>query len=266
MHLLADVQGYFSPNGNLRFTRSGPTRVLNTRTGARVAKGSVTRVNSGAPGGADAVLVNLTMTDGVSGGFVTADRCSALTNLPPTKSNGNFVPQRNVANLAVVPIDSNGSFCIYSESDVHLLADVQGFFSTGGALGFTLLDPRRVLDTRAGKHPTANSITRVDPGIGAADAVLVNITMTEASGGGYITADRCSALAPGFQSKSNGNFTDGQNIANLTVVPLDPDGTFCIYTEHAVDLLVDLQGTFTSGGPLKFTSIAPDRRLDTRMP
>ena len=266
VHLLADVQGYFSPNGNLRFTRSGPTRVLNTRTGARVAKGSVTRVNSGAPGGADAVLVNLTMTDGVSGGFVTADRCSALTNLPPTKSNGNFVPQRNVANLAVVPIDSNGSFCIYSESDVHLLADVQGFFSTGGALGFTLLDPRRVLDTRAGKHPTANSITRVDPGIGAADAVLVNITMTEASGGGYITADRCSALAPGFQSKSNGNFTDGQNIANLTVVPLDPDGTFCIYTEHAVDLLVDLQGTFTSGGPLKFTSIAPDRRLDTRMP
>ncbi len=266
VHLLADVQGYFSPNGNLRFTRSGPTRVLNTRTGARVAKGSVTRVSSGAPGGTAAVLVNLTMTDGVSGGFITADRCSALTNLPPTKSNGNFVPQRNVANLAVVPVDGDGSFCIYSESDVHLLADVQGHFSTAGALGFTLLDPRRVLDTRAGNNPTANSITRVNPGVGAADAVLVNVTMTEAPGGGYITADRCSALAPGLQSKSNGNFTGGQNIANLSVVPLDPDGTFCIYTEHAVDLLVDVQGTFTGNGPLTFTSIAPDRRLDTRMP
>jgi hypothetical protein len=65
---------------------------------------------------------------------------------------------------------------------------------------------------------------------------------------------------------SNGNFVGGQNIANLSVVTLDDDGTFCIYTERPVDLIVDVQGTFTSNGPLRFTSIAPDRRLDTRMP
>lgn len=267
VHLLADVQGYFSPNGDLRFTRWGPNRVLNTRTGARAAHGSVTRVNSGVPGGAAAVLVNLTMTDGLQGGFVTADKCSALTNLPPTKSNGNFIPQRNVANLAVVPIDTDGSFCVYTQSDVHLLADVQGYFSPSGALGFTLLDPKRVLDTRPGAQPTDNTIVRVNPGVVAGtDAVLVNITMTEAAGGGYITADKCTVLQAGLQQKSNGNFAGGQNIANLSVVQLDSDGTFCIYIEHGVDLLVDVQGTFTAGGPLKFSSIAPDRRLDTRQP
>jgi hypothetical protein len=94
----------------------------------------------------------------------------------------------------------------------------------------------------------------------------VNITMTNAPGGGYITADRCDRLVAKLQDKSNGNFTGGENIANLSVVPLDGNGKFCIYSEHAVDLLVDLQGTFTSGGQLKFTSIAPDRRLDTRQP
>lgn len=267
VHLLADVQGYFSNGGNLRFTRWGPTRVLNTRTGPRVARNTVTHVSSGVPAGATAVLVNLTMTDGAQGGFITADKCAALAQLPPTKSNGNFVPQRNVANMAVVPIASDGTFCIYSESEVHLLADVQGYFSPTGDLGFTLLEPRRVIDTRPGAQPPANSIITVNPGVAAGtDAVLVNITMTESGRGGYITADTCSALQTGLQQKSNGNFTSGQSIANLSVVQLDANGTFCIYVEQAVDVLVDLQGTFTAGGPLQFTSIAPDRRLDTRQP
>lgn len=267
VHLLADVQGYFSSGGALRFTRFGPTRVLDSRRGARLAKNSVTTVSSGVPAGATAALVNLTMTDGVAGGFITADRCDNLQQLPPTKSNGNFVPRQNVANLAVVPVAADGRFCIYTESDVHMLADVQGYFSPSGDLGFTLLDPRRVLDTRASGTPQDNSIVRVNPGVAAGtDAVLVNITMTNAPGGGYITADRCSVLKTGLQQKSNGNFTGGQNIANLSVVQLDPDGSFCIYVEHRVDVLVDLQGTFTAGGPLKFTSIAPDRRLDTRNP
>lgn len=267
VHLLADVQGYFSPGGPLRFTRFGPTRVLDTRASGRAAKGSVTTVRTGLPAGATAALVNLTMTDGVAGGFITADRCSNLQQLPPTKSNGNFVARQNVANLAVVPVAGDGSFCIYTESDVHLLADVQGYFAPGGALGFTLLDPRRVLDTRGGATPQDNAIIRVNPGVSAGtDAVLVNITMTRSPGAGYITADRCSVLQPGLQQKSNGNFTGGQNIANLSVVQLDPDGSFCIYTEHQVDVLVDMQGTFTGGGALGFTSVAPDRRLDTRNP
>ncbi len=267
VHLLVDVQGSFSSFGDLRFTRWGPTRVLDTRSGGRVGAGSVTRVQAQVPGGATAALVNLTMTDGASGGFVTADTCEALTQLPPVRSNGNFVPQRNVANLAVVPIGAGNTFCVYSESPVHLIADVQGFFAPDGELGFTLLAPRRVLDTRPGAQPAANSIVRVNPGVApGTTAALVNITMTESAAGGYITADRCSALSPGLQTKSNGNVTAGQNIANLGVVQLDPDGTFCIYVENAVDVIIDVQGTFSAGGPLRFSAAAPARRLDTRTP
>jgi hypothetical protein len=227
----------------------------------------VTRVQAQVPGGATAALVNLTMTDGSSGGYITADTCEALTQLPPTRSNGNFVPLRNVANLAVVPLGAGTTFCIYSESPVHLIADVQGWFAPGGELGFTLVPPRRVLDTRPGDQPAANSIVRVTPGVApGTTAALVNITMTESATGGYITADRCSALAPGLQTKSNGNVTGGQNIANLGVVQLDPDGSFCIYVENAVDVIVDVQGTFSAGGPLRFTAVSPVRRLDTRNP
>jgi hypothetical protein len=267
VHLLADVQGWFSTSGDLRFTRWGPTRVLDTRSGSRVGPGSVTPVQAQVPAGATAALVNLTMTDGTSGGYVTADTCEAFTQLPPTRSNGNFVPRSNVANLAVVPLGAGSTFCIYSESPVHVIADVQGWFAPDGELGFTLVTPRRVLDTRPGDQPAANTIVRVASGVTpGTTAVLVNITMTESATGGYITADRCSALTAGLQSKSNGNVTGGQNIANLGVVPLDPDGSFCIYVENPVDVIVDVQGTFSTGGALRFTAVAPQRRLDTRNP
>jgi alpha-tubulin suppressor-like RCC1 family protein len=100
--------------------------------------------------GTGAALLNVTMTEGVRAGYVTADRCSTLTAGPQTKSNGNYTPGTNIANLAVVPLDPDGSFCIYTERSAHLLGDLQGTFSPGGSLGFQRVDPTRLLDTRLG--------------------------------------------------------------------------------------------------------------------
>lgn len=105
-----------------------PSRVLDTRGGARPAAGTITRVATGAPAGTTAALVNLTMTDATTAGYITADRCSTLTAGPQTKSNGNYAPAQNIANTAVIPLDPDGTFCIYNETPVHLLADVQGTY------------------------------------------------------------------------------------------------------------------------------------------
>jgi hypothetical protein len=266
---VVDAQGYFSSAGSLAFTPLVPNRVLDTRQTVRPQKGSMTRVETGLPSGSQSALVNLTMTglfakDGVRG-YITADKCSALVAGPQTKSNGNFTSGIDVSNLSVVALDTDGSFCIYSEQAVDLVVDVQGSFSVSGATKLSSMITQRVLDTRASNQPLANSMTRVNTAAAPGSrAALVNLTMTGASNFGYITADKCSNLQSGPQSRSTGNFRPQADVSNLSVVPLDTDGSFCIYSEQAVDLVVDVQGIFSPTGSLRFTPINPSRVLDTR--
>jgi hypothetical protein len=266
---VVDTQGYFSSTGTLAFTPLDPKRVLDTRQTVRPQNGSITRVETGLPVGTQSALVNLTMT-GLSAydfihGYITADKCSAIVVGPQTKSNGNFNSGIDVSNLSVVSLDSDGSFCIYSEQAVDLVVDIQGSFSASGTTKLSSMSTQRVLDTRASDQPLANSITRVNTGAASGSrAALVNLTMTGATKFGYITADKCSSLQSGPQSRSNGNFRPQADVSNLSVVPLDSDGSFCIYAEQGVDLIVDVQGIFSPTGTLRFTPTNPSRVMDTR--
>lgn len=266
-HLVVDVEGSFSPNSPLTFTPSAPTRVLDTRAKLPPGAGSITVVDSHAPAGSAAVLVNLTMANSTVAGYITADSCPALAAGQQTKSSGNHGVDQPVANLAVVPVDADGRFCIYSQQAAHLIVDVEGWFSPTGALRFDPLVATRVLDTRAsGAIPPADSIVRVDTGLPGAAAVLANIAMTDSPAAGYVTADRCSALGPGPQTRSSANHGTGAAVSNLAVVPLDGDGSFCIYTQQPTHLVVDVQGSFAVSGALAFSLSPPTRVLDTRMP
>jgi hypothetical protein len=266
---VVDTQGHFSTTGTLAFTPLDPNRVLDTRQTVRPQKGSITRVETGLPVGTQSALVNLTMT-GLSAydfirGYITADKCSSLVVGPQTKSNGNFNSGIDVSNLSVVSLDSDGSFCIYSEQAVDLVVDIQGSFSASGTTKLSSMSTQRVLDTRASDQPLANSITRVNTGAASGSrAALVNLTMTGATQFGYITADKCSSLQSGPQSRSNGNFRPQADVSNLSAVPLDSDGSFCIYAELGVDLIVDVQGIFSPTGTLRFTPTNPSRVMDTR--
>ena len=266
-HMVVDRQGVFSSKGALAFTPSIPTRILDTRNGPRPPAGSVQRVRTAAAPGTQAGLVNLTMTQGESSGYVTADKCSRLMPGPQSQSNGNFGFNQAVANLSVVPLDTDGSFCVYSSAAVHLVVDIQATLSTSGLLALTMATPQRVGDTRSGTRPAAASITRVSTGAApGAQSVLVNLTMTDAVTGGYVTADKCSRLRAGPQAQSNANFAPGQTMANLAVVTVDPDGSFCIFASAPVHLVADIQGAFATNGALRFTPSIPTRISDTRVP
>ena len=270
VNLVVDVEGFFAPpsTGGQKFGPSPPHRVLDTRVAPLVTPGagSITKVATGVAAGTTAVLVNLTMVDGTTPGYITADVCSQLSPGPQTRSSGNHSTSTAIANLAVVPVDMDGSFCIYNQQPVNLVVDVQGSFTPTAGLQFDALPTTRKLDTRLSLvRPAAGSVTRVSTGVTAGTAaVLVNLTMTSGLATGYITADRCSALAPGPQAKSSGNHSTIVAIANLAVVPVDADGSFCIYNQQPVDLVVDLQGTFSATGTQQFFPIAQHRILDTR--
>ncbi len=281
-HVIVDVQGYLTPSGGSLLHVIDPRRVTDTRTGSTcrtdgscapvgpVPAGTVQQVSVPGIDGATAVLANLTVTQPKGAGYLTADSCATLQPGEQIRSNANYAAGATVANLAVVPTVAGAagqSLCTYADQQVDTIVDVQGYFApaAAGGMGLITQPAQRLVDTRLSARPGAASITRLQAPAGVA-AVLVNLTLTDGASAGYVTADRCSVLAPGEQAKSNGNFAPARTVANLSVVPVDADGAFCIYTSAAVNLIVDLQGTLAAGAGAQFQPITPVRRLDTRQP
>ena len=148
--------------------------------------------------------------------------------------------------------------------------------STAGA-GLGSLVPARLLETRSG--PGLITIDGVAQGTGRviadttiqvavsgrggvpgnADAVMLNITVVNPAGPGFVTVYPCGQPRP---TTSTVNFTAGAVVANSAFAKLGTNGTVCIYTLTTTDLVVDVTGQAGSGtglGPL-----VPARLLETR--
>ncbi|MFJ4666507.1 PKD domain-containing protein [Kitasatospora purpeofusca] len=139
---------------------------------------------------------------------------------------------------------------------------------------FTPYGPTRLLDTRDGTGAPAGRVqpwaeTRVKiAGNGGipegVTAVALNLTVVDPTGGaGHIIA------YPGGEDRpetSNVNYTPGQTVPNLAIVPVGADGYVNLYNRGgaAVDLLADIAGYFTSSEAAGYTPVGPTRLVDTR--
>ncbi|MFJ9737707.1 N-acetylmuramoyl-L-alanine amidase, partial [Streptomyces sp. NPDC101166] len=133
--------------------------------------------------------------------------------------------------------------------------------------------PTRIMDTRSG---TGVPRAKVGPGgtvglqVAGTDgvpasgvtAVVMNVTATAATASSFVTVHPDGVTRP---SASNLNFTAGETIPNLVVVPV-VDGKVDFYNRYgSVDLIADLTGYFTSDGSgSRLTSLTPTRIMDTR--
>ena len=296
MHTIVDVQGYFAPadaapTGSL-YTPVKPARITDTRSrlfctpdsnclqSTPVPAGNETVHTADTPIVVTATMANLTLVRPTTNAYLTADACASLAPGPQQRSNLNAVAGSIVANLAVVPsasTEQGAQFCTYSPAETQQIVDVQGFFGPAaqGGLGYESITPDRLVDTRQCRtDPTtmvqrcavmngAGDVLRLRAPAGAA-AVAVSVTSTQATTGGFVTAGSCAALSNGQPDQSNLNAVVGSSVANMAVVPVDADGTFCIYTSSAMHLAVDLMGTFRTGAPLRFLPITPVRVHDSR--
>jgi hypothetical protein len=97
--------------------------------GGRVAAGSVTEVavagRGGVPGGAGAVVLNVTVVDALDAGFATVFPCGGAV---PNASNLNVTSGQTVPNAVVSKVGAGGSVCVFSSVGAHLLVDVNGAF------------------------------------------------------------------------------------------------------------------------------------------
>ncbi len=124
-----------------------PTRIMDTRQGtdgkvsgktvALQVTGEITTYASDGttpaatvvPAGANAVSLNLTVTQGERNqgyGFVTAFPCAAATDAVPNASTLNFVEGVDVANSTVVPLGATGMICLNVSGSAHWIVDANG--------------------------------------------------------------------------------------------------------------------------------------------
>jgi len=260
------------------------TRLLDTRSGIGAPVGALgagrtldlqVTGRGGVPSsGVSAVVLNMTVTEPTGGGFLTVypkgvDR--------PTASSLNFVPGQTVANLVTVSVGDLGRVTVFNSwGATHVLADVAGWYDDDGSgATFHPLSPGRVLDTRDGtntqKAPLGPGAVRNVTIAGlkgvpasGASAVVLNLTATDATTGGFVTAWPKGQQQP---SGSNVNIPAGDTRPNLVVVPLGADGAISLYNRAgSMALVADVVGWFGTQSPAGsvYVPLSPIRIVDTR--
>ncbi|MDH6137636.1 hypothetical protein P3T37_007069 [Kitasatospora sp. MAA4] len=274
--VIADMSGYYTDNAALAgstYLPVTPGRVLDTRDGLGVPQGgpigqfgTINVPVAGQGGvpqyGATSVVLNVTATDTTDAGFLTVYPHGTAR---PGTSNLNFAAHQTVPNLVTVPLGADGSVDIYNHlGTTDVVADVFGFYTaapTGS--GYTATGPTRLFDTReAGGHKVGPGQTLSRPvalgsGLGSTkvSAVVLNVTATGPTSDGFLTVFTGAGSTP--PGTSNLNFTAGQTVPNLVIVPVDDSGMLNFYNRFgSVDLVVDLFGYFTApqGGPTAISS------------
>ncbi|SDO47623.1 Transglycosylase SLT domain-containing protein [Nakamurella panacisegetis] len=247
------------------FVPLASTRILDTRTG-NGARGPIAAGGSfavlvlgrgGVPSsGVSAVMVNITVANPTVGAGLTA--YADGTSLPGT-TNVSFAAGQTVANLAMVPVGTNGQVRIHISGRagaVQVLLDVSGYYTAGAptAAGtFKAMVPTRLADTRVGtgvaraKVASSSSLNvRIGGAAGlpqAVAAVAVDVTTIPSSVSGFITVFPTGSARPNTPAV---NFRAGRSTTSLVVVPLWSDGRISLFngSTGAQDMVVDLVGYY----------------------
>jgi hypothetical protein len=260
------------------YTPVTPTRILDTRSGIGVTRGAIS------PGGdltlpvgsigqvsaADisAVAVNVTVTAATAAGALTV---FAQPGYGAATSDIDFSAGQTLANLVTIqPVGGVVRFQNNSKGTVQVVADLDGYYSGAGS-GFDPVTPLRVLDTRSklgvssGPVPARGTVKlnlsgHVPPG---ATAAVLNLTATQPTAAGFITAYSDGQARPGT---SNLDFVAGQTVPNQVIVPLSNDvADFYNGSTGTVQLVADLDGYYVSGAPGALVPVGPTRIVDTRV-
>jgi hypothetical protein len=187
-HIIADVAGWFTgasapSSTDGLFVPIDAVRIADTRNGAgggfrrlsaELAQELSVSGRGDVPGsGVAAVAINLTITNPLDDGFLTASPSGVAV---PDASNVNFGRGQTVAGLAFTRLGANGAISLSSYASTNLIGDVSGYFTGPPA-------------PDQGVHPTlCENLMQVTRDDGATNTVLLrdrtgrNADITIASG------------------------------------------------------------------------------------
>jgi len=253
---------------------------------------AVDALDTDAPEGAVAALVNVTATGADQAGFLTIESCAAGADGPPATSTLAYLPGDTVATLAIAELDADGRFCVYRYSAVHSVVDVVGYLVEAPAdappepddpadnpddpepsdpdapadpAWLTPITPQRLLDTRTGSGAVDDDEREIP---GADGDLLVNLAAVAEGAAGFLQAGACGTLGADTEF-SNVNYL-GEAVpggvslrSNLTLVR-GADAA-CVYSYAEADVVVDALGRLDDSPEGLGWRVTPARRaLDTR--
>jgi Glycosyl hydrolases family 43 len=246
MHVVLDLVGYTTPSvtetgGNVVILDAA-NRVYDSRLndGLR-SHDSVITVSVDPPTGAVAVIVNLTSTESVGSGYVSASARGARSRA----SSLTYQTGETISNRAVVPLGADNAIRLrVGLGPTHLVVDVMGFvMDSSKHLGWDIVAPVRVYDSRdqdAIPDPHRLWLAGVRGVPADVHSVAVNITVDPAAAGWT------AAYSSGgeWSGTSDVNYAGGYPAANLALLPLGPDGSISFTQFLPEHLIVDLLGYF----------------------
>lgn len=262
------VSGVTANGTASRFTPLTPSRLIDTRSGlgvpaAPLAGGCTLTIDPNVGTDATAVVVNVTSVTPAVNGFLTAYPCGAER---PFVSIVPSVAGRIVPGTAIVPLNADGTFCVYSSTTTDLVIDLSGVYGTATGQRFQPIAPQRFFDSLASPLVRADSVVRVQiagtRGVPAsATGAAVTVQSSSAVGAGFVTIWPCDAERP---TTSVLNATAGVSVTNHVQLGFDNAGGVCMYAATAMRLMLDVSGWFGPAASADFHALMPQRLLDTR--
>ncbi len=258
---------YAFPNGSP--TCSSTTSTASTPCSLGAALFTASSVGSIPTSGVSAVVLNITAIDPSSNGYLTAYPTGTTR---ASVSTVNFNKGETVPTRVIVKVGTDGEISIYNNSGTtNFTVDVTGYYTDGsspsqtGSL-FNPVTPARILDTRCTQSPqpsycSGENIPPANANLGAiadgksitvqvagevnipsgATAIVGNLTATDSTGSGYLTAYSGSTAS----TTSDVNFASGTTDANMVISQLNSSGQLNIAASATVNALFDVSGWFT---------------------
>jgi len=272
-NVIVDMLGYYSPADTATAGRfvplAAPSRMLDTRqTADPILLGETRTFTAPGAAGSSAVALNVTVISDAPGYwqvFPAGTPAPASSNL-----NSTFAGQ-TTANQVIVPVDAQGNFSVFSSSGGQLIIDVVGTFTGASAPAgtdglFVPLDsPTRFLDTRTSDLNPLGATKRLLAGwdvevpvntnatINRPDvaAVVVNLTVTDTFGSGYVSITPSGSADPASKKRTTSTINVdhlGQTLANHAIVPVSARG-FDVFAQAPLHAIADVSG-FYLGAPV----------------
>ena len=259
----SSVNGGFTPTRPERLVDSRIAQGVSTRLSANVPVTITAAGKAGIPAGADWIHINMVAVEPSGTGEMTVLPCGSA----PATSLLTFPTKSIVGTSAVVGL-TNGTFCINSNVDTHVVVDVMGYRAPGTGAGLVQLTPVRTYDSRlaGGTRLNGGEVRSVKvvgfPTVpGDALAASLNVTVVGPSKPGYLTAWPCGSSQT---NTSILNFAAGQTVGNSINIGVGTNGSVCFASNTSAHIVVDLTGVWMGGRGDTLTPTTPTRLADSR--
>ena len=256
--VVLDVLGWYDdgsgPAGD-GFVALTPQRRFDSRSSQPIAAGSDRDVTvlSPLPQGATAVVLNVTALGSTTNAYL---QVYPTGNRPTNRTSTlNLLRGQTVANLAVVPVSSDGKISLLtSAGSMHVVIDLLGYYAAGSTRTFRAIGPNRSFDSRLQPPAVQAGVDREVTVLGVGgvptsgvDAVLLNVTSTGATTPAYLqvypTGDRPA------RPTSTLNVLAGQDVAAFVLAKVGSDGKISLSVSRGrMNVVFDVVGWVRSVG------------------